>query len=399
MNRLGAVDGMRGYFLVFMVLNHLAFQGGYLLVKVNHGELGYVQDAQGFVFLSGLLVGMVYARQMVKRGYDHAAAKMRWRAGELYLWSLVCIGTIFLLGFLLPASSDYWSPWLWQLADHDPAFLAASATLLYQPTYMDILPQYMVYLLVAPPLVWLCVTGRWMHVAAGSALMWLAVQFGLHLPLRDAVHAGMQSLHPDLELRAHFNVFAWQAVFISGLVLGALTSTKQIDWGRVMSRATAPFAGLALAIVVFFMAWRLAVTFEVMPEAVMARFAAQDVRGEFSLQYLLNFSALAFVVAWTMIAGPQSESRIVQGAARLLHGVFGLPVLQLIGRHSLHVYVFHVIMIYLIVAFDHAVGPFGEMTKTLIAVLAVAALVIPALWRERGRPALAGLFARGVPAG
>ncbi len=51
MQRLEILDGMRGYFLVFMMLNHLTFAGGYLLVKFNNGELGYVQDAQGFVFL------------------------------------------------------------------------------------------------------------------------------------------------------------------------------------------------------------------------------------------------------------------------------------------------------------------------------------------------------------
>src|SRR5690606_29695029 len=69
MRRLEVLDGMRGYVLVLMMLNHLTFAGGYLLVKINHGELGYVQDAQGFIFLSGLLVGMVYARRMLKEGY------------------------------------------------------------------------------------------------------------------------------------------------------------------------------------------------------------------------------------------------------------------------------------------------------------------------------------------
>ena len=47
MNRLEILDGLRGYFLVFMLLNHLSFTGGYLLVKVNHAEFGFVEDAQG----------------------------------------------------------------------------------------------------------------------------------------------------------------------------------------------------------------------------------------------------------------------------------------------------------------------------------------------------------------
>src|SRR3712207_841440 len=75
---------MRGYFLVFMLLNHLAFTGGLWLVHVNHAELGFVQDAQGFIFLSGLLVGLIYTRQFL-RGDDAAATgKVLRRALVLY---------------------------------------------------------------------------------------------------------------------------------------------------------------------------------------------------------------------------------------------------------------------------------------------------------------------------
>ncbi len=54
MKRYDLIDGMRGYFLVFMLINHLIFAGGYWLVQVNHNQLAFVEDAQGFVFLSGL---------------------------------------------------------------------------------------------------------------------------------------------------------------------------------------------------------------------------------------------------------------------------------------------------------------------------------------------------------
>ncbi|HEU5094168.1 MAG TPA: OpgC domain-containing protein, partial [Reyranella sp.] len=63
MGRLTILDGLRGYFLVFMFLNHLAFTGGYMLVKINHDELGFVEGVQGFVFLSGLLAGLVHGQR------------------------------------------------------------------------------------------------------------------------------------------------------------------------------------------------------------------------------------------------------------------------------------------------------------------------------------------------
>src|SRR5690606_35972587 len=84
MKRFDIIDGMRGYFLVFMLINHLIFAGGYWLVKVNHNQLAFVEDAQGFVFLSGLLIGMVYARKMIKNGYAAGRQAIYSRAFELY---------------------------------------------------------------------------------------------------------------------------------------------------------------------------------------------------------------------------------------------------------------------------------------------------------------------------
>ena len=66
MGRIQTIDGLRGYFIVFMLINHLTFTGGYMLLYFNHAQLGFVEDAQGFVFLSGLLAGMVYTRKMVR---------------------------------------------------------------------------------------------------------------------------------------------------------------------------------------------------------------------------------------------------------------------------------------------------------------------------------------------
>lgn len=382
MKRLDLLDGMRGYFLVFMTLNHLSFAGGYLLVKLNHGELGYVQDAQGFVFLSGLLVGMVYAGHMIRKGYGVGAAKAWVRARELYRWALVCICSVVGLGFFFAESGIFWEPWLWRIAETPLVFLAAGATLLYQPTYMDILPQYIVYLVAAPPLIWLCVTGRWRWVALGSALSWVSVQFGLHLPLATLIDAAMRSLHPEFVLRAHFNVFAWQVLFVSGLVFGALTATRQVDWNSVFRPERTELVLTAALLLVFFLGWRLGFVFGFIPDDPASRFVSLDVRGEFSLVYLLNFTAAAYTVAWLLIAGPDAASGAVRAAAGGLRAVFSFPFLRLIGRHSLHVYVWHVLVVYLVRAFDHHTDPFDEFEKTLIALGAVGSLAIPALWRE-----------------
>ncbi len=383
MRRLEILDGMRGYFLVFMVLNHLTFEGGYLLVKFNHGELGYVQDAQGFVFLSGLLVGMVYARRMLKEGYASGARKVRKRAFEIYRYAAGCLLAVMALGLVLSASSTYWEPWLWSLADHDPFYAIASLLLLYQPTYMDILPQYIVYMLVSPPLIWLCVTGRWKWVAALSAVLWIAVQLGLHFPIANGIGSLLGMLHDERMFRTAFNVLAWQAVFMSGLILGALTSTRQIDWDTLISpRNTAP-AWAAFALFLAFLTFRLGFTFKVLPESMMERFSSLDNRVEFSFVYLVNFMATGFLVAWLVMAGPAAQNALVRALGNGMRFVFNLSFLRLIGRHSLQVYAWHVIVIYLLKGFEYHYGPFNEWGKSAIALGAIASLAIPALYRER----------------
>jgi hypothetical protein len=94
MGRLSILDGLRGYFLVFMLLNHLVFTGGLWLVHVNHAELGFVQDAQGFIFLSGLLVGLIYTRYFLRNEFAAAARKVLRRALQLYAYA---IGVILLV--------------------------------------------------------------------------------------------------------------------------------------------------------------------------------------------------------------------------------------------------------------------------------------------------------------
>jgi hypothetical protein len=376
MGRLTILDGLRGYFLVFMFLNHLTFTGGYLLVKINHDELGFVEGAQGFVFLSGLLAGLVHGQRALRRGFGPAASAMWNRAAEIYAYALGCVLIILALQPLLPGSQLYWHHWLGDLNFGRARHVAASALLLYQPDYLDILPQYIVYLLVAPPLLWLCLRGRWAWVAAGCVALWLAVQLGAHLPAAAA-------LDRLLPLRAYFNVLAWQFVFMAGLMIGAAMAQGRIDWDRLFRRDRPELAIVAAVLLLFFAVWRVLFNNFALPEPIAARFQVLANRGEFGIVYLLNFAAAAYAMTWVIRVGPATTSALLRRLAGLLSSLFNLSFLRLLGRHSLQVYAWHVIVVYLLKAVDHDWGPFGEATKTLIAVTGIALLAIPALLLER----------------
>ncbi|MBC7313510.1 MAG: OpgC domain-containing protein [Rhizobium sp.] len=389
MKRLDVIDGMRGYFLVFMLINHLVFTGGLWLVQINHRNLAFVEDAQGFVFLSGLLTGMVYARKMVKDGYTAARDRIWSRVFELYRYAMGIVLVILALQFLLPQAADIWTNWLGGTRIDDPLRLAAIATFLFQPTFMDILPQYIIYMFFAPAIIWLCMKGRWKTVAIISVLAWMAAQLGLQraltFPLSDWLAGGPDSNKEGI--RASFNLLGWQIVFFAGLIAGTLTSMKKVEWARVFDPRKDFIAKASLAVCVFFLPLRILTAHGMMPGIVLEKFGLMEVRADFGPVYLLNFAAVAYGLAWLLIAGPRHENATIRKIAAGLTGLFSLSFLQLLGRHSLQIYVWHVLIVYGVFYIDGRFGAFSDATKTVITFGSLALLSLPALWRERNRSA------------
>ncbi len=135
---------------------------------------------------------------------------------------------------------------------------------------------------------------------------------------------------------------------------------------------------VSIALVLLFMAFRLGFTNGLVPDSMALRFDLYNNRGEFALVYLLNFAGLAYLIAWLLVAGREAESPVARTAGTLLNRLFTWRFLTFIGKHSLQVYAYHVVVVYVILGFDGRIGPFTEGTKTAITLLAIASLMIPA---------------------
>jgi hypothetical protein len=384
MKRFDLIDGMRGYFLVFMLINHMIFAGGYWLVQINHNQLAFVEDAQGFVFLSGLLIGMVYARKMAKNGYAAGRQAIYSRAFELYRYAMGIVICVLAAQMILPGAYYIWFNWLGYTTFDDPMRLAAIASFVFQPTFMDILPQYIIYMLFAPMLVKLVIDGKWAHVMAGSLILWMAGQLGLQKlvtgPLNDFF------MRPDDQgVRVSFNLLGWQIVFYSGLVLGALTALNRIQWGKIFSPENSFIPTICVLICGFFLPLRLLTAHGMLPAELAGKFATMEIRADFGPVYLINFVAAATLITWLIIAGPRYKAVWVQTVSNAIIWVLSLKFLQLIGRHSLYVYVWHVGIVYGVYYLDGRTPELSELTKTAIALCCVALLAVPALWRERDK--------------
>lgn len=85
--RILAFDLLRGFLLVVILIDHIELYPGLFDLFTGRGRL-FVSAAEGFFFLSGLLVGMVYRRRL-SRGLKFIFIKMWQRAFELYVASVI----------------------------------------------------------------------------------------------------------------------------------------------------------------------------------------------------------------------------------------------------------------------------------------------------------------------
>ncbi|TMV76817.1 hypothetical protein FGG78_27895 [Thioclava sp. BHET1] len=383
MKRIEILDGLRGYFLLFMLINHLILTGGLWLQDVTLGQLMFVEDAQGFVFLSGLLIGLIQYRRMERRGYAGMRASVHHRAWELYLYAMGVILLVFAARAVLPGAAYAFRNWVGFVDLSDPTRLAAIVTMVFQPTFMDILPQYILYLLVAPPLIRWVAEGRWPLVLTLSGLCWLSTQIGADNLLAAPLH--MAATAADGQgLRGAFEPLAWQLLFMSGLVLGVLTAQGKIQWEKLLSHKATTLPLIAVAVLAFLLPVRIASAWGWFQGQDFALLNSMTIRTTFGPVYLASFSAAAVLVTWLMVAAPQSPYAVLRRISAVLRGICNFWFLRLLGRHSLQTYAWHVVLIYGVRYIDAQYGAFNLGGRTLIAFICIALLPLPALWRDYG---------------
>lgn len=379
--RVAVLDGLRGLCLVFMLMSHLQLTDGFALYALHPGQLGFVQSAQGFFFVSGLLVGFVHIRAC-ERGDCAAVRRRLWgRALLLYGWNLGLLVAVLGLANAVPLSWAVYRWWLGELVEPGGSVTLLAALLIYQPVYLDILPQYIFFLLISPWLLRWLARKNWVAPVACVLATWLMVQLGAHKPLESALLAALTVIDPEPALKGAFNPLAWQIVFFSGLILGAVTMVWRLDWATILRPERRELVVLALVVLAICAAWRLMFTVGLMPDEILERLKVLEHRREFGVLSVLNLAAFAWVFAWLLVAAPRADGalRALGSAVRRL---LGSGSLVLLGRHALPVFAFHVVLCYALRAVDWWYGPFVAPLPSLIALLAVASLAIPAFVAE-----------------
>lgn len=157
--------------MVWMTINHL----GGPLHAYSFQTLGFISSAEGFVFISGVVAGMVYGRIGLVQGSNPLRKRTFRRAFDIYLYQMTAFIAILFLECIitntdfqsffrkmnpLPMESPFTAPGL-------------GALFLWQPAFLDILPMVCLFLLITPFAITLFIKkhGHW-WVLGSSALIW-----------------------------------------------------------------------------------------------------------------------------------------------------------------------------------------------------------------------------------
>lgn len=217
MNRNTDLDVLRGLMLVLMTLTHLPT----MAARWASQPFGYVSNAEGFVFLSAYLVGRIYSRNSAG-GIRTLAAPLWRRAGKIYVYHFATLIFALTAAAAIAVYAD--RPALANLLGYylQQPWLATLQGLLlvYRPPLLDILPMYIVFMLLTPLLLAHGARRGWTAIFTASGLIWLAAQFGLRAWLHGHFNVGSPWPLPPLRHLGAFNLFAWQLLWISGIWLG-----------------------------------------------------------------------------------------------------------------------------------------------------------------------------------
>lgn len=369
MTRRWELDALRGLMLVLMTLTHLPTR-----FSDPFGQpFGFVSAAEGFVFLSAYMAGDVYTRRHDRRGETEMKSAFWRRAFKLYVIQvalLVFAFSVIALAGALAHQSAVTDMLDFYFQRPFTAF-AASLLLLYNPPLLDILPLYVMFMLLSPVVLIHGLRGGWTLLLAASIAMWLLAQFDVGASLHEAAVAFIR-LPVPLAHTGAFDVFAWQLLWMLGLWMGAQDArgnpppTRFPDW---MLRAALIYALTCLM-------WRHAIGQS--PFGADATLNLLFDKWQLGPLRLLDFFALLIVV---LAFGTRLKAALPRVAA-----------LETLGRAALPVFCAHLVATLIALAWigrPRPERPWSVDVLTLVATLLLLWLVaLVTQWLERPAQAL-----------
>ncbi len=168
-NRILALDYLRGFFIVVIIIDHLWRWPNLFQFMSGRGEL-WTSAAEGFVIISGLLVGYIRGYKDRKKPLFEVTKKLVQRGVVLYIWMIVTSLTLVSLSWLLTFKGNIaYIP----IATNDwQTLLTSTLRFDYVHSLTHFLYLYAVFLFISPIVITLLRYRLAWVVAIASGFMW-----------------------------------------------------------------------------------------------------------------------------------------------------------------------------------------------------------------------------------
>jgi hypothetical protein len=350
------LDLFRGVALWGIFLDHIPENIVNWLTIRNYG---FSDATEIFIFISGYTAAFVYGRAMRERGFVVASARILRRAWQIYV-AHIFLFTIFLAEIAYVAGTFDNPLYAEEMRILDflkqPDVTIFEALILkFKPVNMDVLPLYIVLLVLFPPMLFVLLR-RPTLALAGSALVYvLTWSFDFNLP---AYPNGVW----------FFNPFAWQLLFVFGAWC-ALGGAHRL--GPVL-RSPIIFA-IAIAYLVF--AFAITLTWYVEPLGHFVPSWLSDWmypidKTNLDVLRFAHFLALATItVRFVPRDWPGLRSPILQPAIRC-------------GQHSLEIFCLGVFLAFAaqFVISEYSGGPLIQVAISLVGIMIMVAVANLISW-------------------
>ena len=201
------LDLIRGFLVLAMIVDHLG--GASPLTALTGDNRFLTSAAEGFIFISGLLMGVVYGGRVKRLGL--AAGVRAAHARAIFLYATFVGLTLAFVALYLFTSVPLWMDRAGGLGVDTPIeALVGTLTLHYSYHGTDIILIYVILVAASPIAFHLLAKGRWPYLVGGSWLLWATYQFfpeAVFLPFPDT-------------REPVFALAAWQLLFYNGLAIG-----------------------------------------------------------------------------------------------------------------------------------------------------------------------------------
>jgi hypothetical protein len=315
------LDFFRGLSLFFIFVDHIP--DNFMSYFTLH-SIAFCDAAEVFIFISGYTAALVYGTSLRRTGPLFATAQIWRRVWQLYVAHifLFMIFTAEVSYALLVVQNPMYTEELGVGDFLQTPHLAVirALFLLFQPTFLDILPLYIVLLAIFPAVLLMLAWRPWAAVLVSAILYGCVQKFGW------ALHA-----YPSDRVW-FFNPLAWQFLFVIGAGAGNARLTGR--WPLPTSRWFAwSVMALAAAAVLISLSWVLHWAWEAIP--------ALFIKGLW--KYTIDKTNLAPLRLVDFLAMAFATMQIVSPDSRFLSSRFARPVV-LCGQNSLYVFCLSILL-------------------------------------------------------